>query len=90
MIIFRFVLLLLVVSCSPPSGKCVKQTDCAADQVCSYVVEPDAGTCTRPCTNAGVDAPECASESPRTSCGKFVGPPDPDGGAVAGYACNLR
>lgn len=78
----RLALLLLAVSCSPPSGKCVKQTDCAADQVCSFVVEPN-GECTRLCN----DDAECASESPRTSCSKFYGPRDPDGGAVAGYAC---
>ena len=82
----RLVLLLLVVSCAPPPGKCVKQTDCAADQVCSFVVEPDGGTCTRRCN----DDAECASESPRTKCGKFYGPNNPDGGAVAGYACNSR
>lgn len=83
MTIFRFVLLLLVVSCSPPSGKCVKQTDCAADQVCS---ENGGNVCTRRC-DADSD---CATEAPRTVCRKFVGPENPDGGAAAGYACAVR
>jgi hypothetical protein len=83
MTIPRLVLLLLFVSCSAPSGQCVKQTDCAADQVCS---ETGGNVCTRRCDG---DA-DCASEGPRSFCRKFVGPNDPDGGVVAGYSCAVR